>query len=131
MWILPAAGKPYALDFVLAEIANQLPSGLLSRVAWQESRFNPEAQSGAGAQGIMQIVPRWHPDVNPWDPQAAIAYAGQYLRQLHNQFGSWALALAAYNYGPGNVNKVDRNIDRMPKETRLYVLEISRDVSLV
>lgn len=117
-----------------AEIAHGLPRGLLVRVAYQESRFRPEIISGAltssaGAIGIMQIVPKWHPDVNPYNAYESIDYAGSYLAKLHKQFGSWELALASYNWGPGNVSKKP-HFDSWPLETQNYVAQISNDVSI-
>lgn len=121
--------------FALARARYSLPGNLLERVAYQESRFREDIITGqtvssAGALGLMQIVPKWHPDVNPRDPIASIDYAGKYLRQLFTQFGSWRLALAAYNWGPGNVSKY-RDPASWPRETRDYVSQISADVGLV
>lgn len=74
----------------------------------QESGFNPGARSGAGAVGIAQIVPRYHPDVDPNTPgnQAAGAnpvvdlnYAAQLDKNLINKYGSVERALSAYNSG--------------------------------
>jgi len=110
-----------------------IPQDLLARMAYEESHFRPDIISGAtaspaGAQGIMQIVPAYHPDVNPLDPFAAITYAAQYLAQLYNQFGSWQLAVAAYNAGPGNVQKYNG----IPPftETQNYVRDIFADVQV-
>lgn len=109
-----------------------IPHDLLARQAYQESRFRPDIIDGstvspAGAQGIMQIVPKWHPGVDPLDVNAAIDYAGNFLRSLYNQFGSWSLALAAYNAGPGNVKKYGG----VPPfdETQNYVAQIIGDVN--
>lgn len=114
-----------------AEIKYGLPQDLLARLAYQESRFRDDIVSGssvssAGAQGIMQIVPRWHPSVNPLNVAASVDYAARYLLQLHRQFGTWALALAAYNAGPGNVTKYGG----IPpfEETQTYVAQIIADV---
>ncbi len=118
------------------EDANGIPRDLLARVAYQESHFrdaiiNGTVSSDAGAVGIMQLVPRWHPNVNPRDPYASIAYAGKFLRQLHDQFGSWKLALAAYNWGPGNVQAHLTTPQAWPAETLAYVKEIASDVPVV
>lgn len=132
-WTIPTEGKPYAQHFADAESQHGLPFNLLARVAYQESRFRQdiitgEKISGAGAVGIMQIVPRWHPNVDPLNTVEAIFYAASYLSKLHTQFGSWDLALAAYNWGPGNLRK--HGIDDAPLETRNYIAQIGRDVTL-
>ena len=139
-WKPPAKAAPYLNAFSRAERKYALPKNLLARVAWQESRFRDDIISGktkssAGAVGIMQIIPRWHPTVNPWDPIASIDYAGSYLRSLFNQFGTWDKALAGYNWGPGNVRKAIGDLGTQwltlaPRETRNYVKEISQDVKV-
>lgn len=123
------------------EIKYRIPPDLLARLAYQESRFREDIISGrvrspAGAIGLMQIVPRWHPALDPGDaaaderaaldPPRAADYAGKYLRQLYNQFGSWKLAAAAYNAGPGNVSKY-QGIPPF-KETQNYVAQIFGDL---
>lgn len=140
-WLLPPAGQPYAVALTQAETRYGLPRGLLGRVAWQESRFRPDIIEGrtvspAGALGLMQIIPRWHPDVDPLDPFAAIDYAGYYIRQLQRQFGTWDKALAAYNWGPGNLaTAIDAHgaqwAQALPGETARYIDEISTDLNLV
>lgn len=114
-----------------AEMKYGIPRDLLARVAYQESHFRNDIVSGhvtsaAGALGLMQIVPRWHPTVDPLNVPAAIDYAARYLRGLYQQFGLWSTALAAYNYGPGNVAKVPRA--DWPAETRNYVEQITGDL---
>jgi cell wall-associated NlpC family hydrolase len=59
--------------------------------------------SSAGAQGIAQIVPAAHPQAEPCHPLAALDYAARWMKALVAQYGSYRLALAAYNAGPGNV----------------------------
>lgn len=133
-WLPPAAADPYLKTLTDASALWQLPHGLLARVAYQESRFRPDiirgnVVSSAGAQGIMQIVPVWHPGVDPLNPTDAIFYAAKYLHQLYGQFGSWEKALAAYNWGPGNLRKfLNGEIASVPKETRDYVAQITGDV---
>ncbi len=117
-----------------AESANSIPRGMLVRLAYQESRFRPDIISGAtissaGAIGIMQIVPRWHPDVDPYDPFASIAYAGRYLARLYRKFGNWEHALQAYNWGEGNLAKyLAGTITSLPLETRNYSSQILADL---
>ena len=135
-WQLPASAAPYAATIRAAELRHGIPSGLLGRLLYQESRFRADVIEGrtvsaAGAVGIAQIIPRWHPDVNPLDPYASIDYAASYLATLRNRFGSWELALAAYNWGQGNLSRVagaDDWLSRVPTETRNYVTQISADV---
>lgn len=128
VWRLPEQGAPYRdLIYSAAEAAG-IPSLLLARVLWQESRFNPSARSGAGAQGIAQFMPGTAADlqVDPWNPQSAIPGAARYLAQLYGLTGSWSDALGAYNWGIGNVQR--RGLAAAPAETRAYVSEILSDL---
>jgi peptidoglycan DL-endopeptidase CwlO len=102
-----------------------LPAGLLLRQAEVESSLDPNARSSAGAIGLMQIIPRWHPalgEAGALDPARAIPYAAQILRAWRDQFGSWTLALAAYNAGPGAVTQ-HRGVPPFA-ETRNYISKI-------
>ncbi len=139
-----AAKVPAALRGVFASAAARysLPNGLIEAVAYRESRFRQDIITGAyrsraGAVGIMQIVPKWHPEVGEagaLDPKIAIPYAAKYLSQLFNKFGRWDLALAAYNWGQGNLERKDLMDgiigDDWPSETRIYVAEITRNAGL-
>lgn len=138
-WVLPEVATPYRLAIQSAEGRHAIPPGLLGRLLYQESRFRPEVingavKSSAGAVGIAQIVPKWHPNVDPTNPFQSIEYAANYLAALKSQFGSWELALAAYNWGPGNLrDALDESggtwpTPDWPQETRSYVADITRDV---
>jgi soluble lytic murein transglycosylase-like protein len=128
--------------FEIEGARNGMPPGLLEAVAYRESRFRPDiidgrTRSAAGAVGIMQVVPKWHPGLGEsgaLDPSRAVPYAANYLRTLYNKFGSWRLALAAYNWGQGNLQAKDLADgivgDDWPAETRLYVEEITRNAGL-
>jgi soluble lytic murein transglycosylase-like protein len=79
---------------------------LFERQINQESGYNPWAVSPAGAEGIAQFMPATASSmgVNPWDPTSALYGAAQLMAQNSNQFGgNYAMALAAYNAGPGAV----------------------------
>lgn len=132
-WTPPDRAQPYLAAIYAAEDRHGMPRNLLARLIYQESRYREDIITGAvvssaGAQGIAQIVPRWHPGARPLDPFHSIDYAANYLAQLKRQFGSWPLALAAYNWGPGNLQA--NGIGAAPRETRDYVAQISADVGL-
>jgi len=132
-WSIPERGRKFASLFQSAEYEYNIPRLLLAKQAEQESNYDPNAKSSAGAIGIMQIVPKWHPNTDPTNPIVAIPYAASYMRLLYNRFKSWRMALAAYNAGP---TALQRRIDaygddwlaNMPKETRNYVQRITKDV---
>lgn len=109
------AGKKYGLD-----------PKFLAAVAKAESNFNPRAGSSAGAQGIMQFMPATAAGmgVNPHDPRSAIYGAARLLKSNWKKFGSRNLALAAYNAGPGAVQKYGG----VPPyaETRNYIAKINK-----
>lgn len=117
------------LDPIFKKAAEKfkLPIGLLKAVAQTESNFNPRAQSRAGAQGVMQLMPATARSLgvnNPFDPEENIMVGAKYLRQMLDQFdGDTNLALAAYNAGPGNVSKCNG----IPpfKETQNYVRKVT------
>jgi len=98
---------PYADLFSSAAARYGVSAPLLAAVASQESGFDPQAVSSAGAQGLMQFMPSTAAGlgVNPLDPASAIDGAARYLSGLTSQFGSTSLALAAYNAGPGAVRQ--------------------------
>jgi hypothetical protein len=129
---IPAA---YANTIRQAETANGLPTNLLARLLFQESRFRPDIIAGtttsaAGAQGIAQFMPKTAAalNINPLDPFQAIPAAAGMLKNLYDITGTWALALAAYNWGIGNLTK--KGIDRAPVETQQYYKSILADIGM-
>lgn len=126
--------REYLPAFAAAERRHGLPAGLLRAVAWRESRgrrdiIDGRTVSSAGAVGLMQIVPRWHPDARPLDPYHSIDYAAGYLADLHAMLGTWRAAVAAYNWGPTHVRR--QGLDAMPAETRAYLAEVGAAVPAV
>ncbi|HTV10770.1 MAG TPA: transglycosylase SLT domain-containing protein [Acidimicrobiales bacterium] len=101
------AGGPYTTQFASAASTYGVPEQLLSAVASTESSFQPSAVSSAGAEGLMQLMPSTAASmgVNPFDPAQAIPAAAQLLSSYYSTYGSWPLALAAYNAGPGAVDQ--------------------------
>jgi hypothetical protein len=100
-------GAPYIDDFNAAGAKYGIDPWLLYEVARQESGFNPDAKSKAGAVGLMQFEPATAAGigVNPSDPKSSIDGAAKLLAGYEKEFGSQTLALAAYNAGSGNVRK--------------------------
>lgn len=134
-WKPPASAAPYLETIAQAEADNGLPAGLLARVLHQESRFRPDIITGktkspAGALGIAQFMPATAKErgVDPLNPTSAINGAAGYLASLFDRFGDWSKAIAAYNWGQGNVAR--KGLDRAPPETRAYVAQITKDVNL-
>lgn len=93
-----------------ASIKYGLPPGLLYSLISFESGCQTDVVSNAGAVGIAQIVPKFHPNVNPLDPASSIDYAGSLLKHAYDRFGSYALAVASYQAGEGNVSKAGNQI---------------------
>jgi hypothetical protein len=102
---LPNTSGSYGSDFASAAASTGVPEALLNAVASTESSFEPSAVSSAGAEGLMQLMPSTAASlgVNPFNPNQAVNAAAQLLSNYHEQFGSWSLALAAYNAGPAAV----------------------------
>ena len=101
-----------------------VPEDLFLRLIQQESGWNARAKSHKGALGLAQLMPATARKlrVNPRVPQENLEGGARYLRQQYDRFHSWRLALAAYNAGPGAVQKYGG----VPpyRETKNYVRKI-------
>lgn len=126
---LPKRALQYEAIFDEASRTYGVSKSLLLAVAKQESNFDPNSVSHAGAQGIMQLMPGTAKTLgvkNAFDPYENIMGGAKLLRDNIRSFGSVPLALAAYNAGPGAVKKYGG----VPpyKETQDYVKKIMADL---
>lgn len=103
-----ATYPPSWLQAYAIQTANSygIPDTYFLNMIQAESNWDPYAVSNKGAQGIVQIIPKYHPAAgDPFDPYSAIDYAGGTIKSYYNQFGNWDDAFAAWNAGTGNVQK--------------------------
>ena len=109
----------YLPQVYAAEAQLGLPAGLLDALIWIEPRYNPTAVSDAGAAGLGQLIPGTARDLgitDRFDPQANVWGAARYLKQQLDRFRLVHLALAAYNAGPGAVERaggIPRNCETL------------------
>lgn len=107
--------------------ANSLPKDFFARLIWKESRFDPNAVSPVGAEGIAQFMPgtaKLRKLQNSFDIEQAIPASARYLSELKTGLGNLGLAAAAYNAGEARVGRWLRNGGFLPIETENYVLDI-------
>jgi hypothetical protein len=129
----PQGARPSVDDIcrTLAEAAsdNDLPEEFFTRLIWQESRFDPNAVSPAGAQGIAQFMPQtaaMRGLADAFEPLQALRESASYLGELRTTFrGNLGLAAAAYNAGPGPVEAWLAGRRALPAETVAYVLIVT------
>jgi soluble lytic murein transglycosylase-like protein len=97
----------FSSAFARASAQTGVPASLLVATAYEESRMDPDARSGAGAEGLLQLMPQTAREVQmAGDSPALNVLAGaRYLRQMLDRFGTVDLALSAYNAGPTAVER--------------------------
>ncbi|MEK5230859.1 lytic transglycosylase domain-containing protein [Lysinibacillus sp. FSL K6-0232] len=121
-----AGANQYAAIIEKAAATYNVPAKLIAAVIKQESNFNPTVVSRAGAQGLMQLMPKtaqYLGVTNTFDPEQNIMAGANYLRQMLDKFNNDpTLALAAYNAGASRVTKYGG----IPpfKETQNYVKKV-------
>jgi soluble lytic murein transglycosylase-like protein len=128
----PSGSEPYQGTITAAATQYGVPVSILAWLLWKESRYNPAIINGTkrspvGAMGIAQFMPATAAQelgsVNAaLNPSVAIPGAARYLRKLYDATGTWEEALAAYNWGIGNVQR--KGIQNAPAETRDYYSSI-------
>jgi soluble lytic murein transglycosylase-like protein len=126
-----AVERGRAYDDLIAEHSrnSRVRPDLVRAVVQVESAFNPYAKSPKGAMGLMQLMPataRQYGVTNPFNPAENVRAGVAYLRELLDRYqGSEELALAAYNAGPGAVDKHGQTVPPY-RETRNYVSQINQ-----
>lgn len=112
----PTPEIPAAKKDIGALVADKSP--LIKAMIRQESNFDPNAQSKAGAGGLMQLMPSTAKGLgveDVFDPEQNLAGGEKYINQMLSKFKSKPLALAAYNWGPANVRKAIHRLERSKK----------------
>jgi soluble lytic murein transglycosylase-like protein len=134
----PAGSAPYQDLIQFAADQTGVPVMVMAWLLWKESRYNPkiisgEIRSGVGALGIAQFMPatavqELGSSAAALDPAQAVPGAARYLAKLFRATGTWAEALAAYNWGVGNVQR--KGLAVAPAETRDYYTTIMANAGL-
>lgn len=111
-----------------ASRAHGIPTDIINGIIWVESRFHAHARSPVRAQGLMQVMPRTGREIadelqrsyHPFDPEFNIHAGTYYFAKMVRRFdGNLRLALAAYNIGPGTVQRwLDRSEPLAPRSER-------------
>jgi len=126
---VPSPGSSHPIDTIIhqAAQAHDIDPDLIKSVIKVESNFKANSTSPKGAMGLMQLMPETAKDLgvqNAYDPNENIWAGTRYLKMLMKRYdGNVQLALAAYNWGMGNLEK---RSSQMPAETRNYVSAVTR-----
>lgn len=141
---MPEEAKPY-VDRLKPIFSQQRVPNQLVWVAEVESSFDPTARNPVGAVGLFQLMPetakqyglRTWPIDERLDPEPSARAAATYLGKLHQKFGDWRLALAAYNAGEGTVQNLMKRYKthsyegiapHLPAETQMFVPKVEATV---
>lgn len=128
---IPKDSPYYGTAITAARASGYDPDWFTAQIA-VESHFDPNARSPKGAEGIAQIIPQYHPGVNPNDPAAALNYAAQLMAQYSKKYGGdtrWALA--AYNMGEPAFDQIwnqtggNPQLSMLPTETQKYIRDVT------
>ncbi|RWD61677.1 lytic transglycosylase domain-containing protein [Mesorhizobium sp.] len=115
-------------DLIEAQaLENGLPKDFFARLIWKESRFDPNAVSPVGAEGIAQFMPgtaKMRGLANSFDIEQAIPASAKYLAEMKAGYGNLGLAAAAYNAGENRVSRWLASGGFLPMETESYVFDI-------
>lgn len=123
-----SSSSPTDLDGIINQASRRhgVDVSLIKAVIKAESNFNPTAVSHAGAQGLMQLMPGTARDLgvtNSFDPEQNVMAGTRFLKDMLKRYhGNVDSALAAYNWGPGNVDK--KGTSGLPQETRNYLARV-------
>ncbi len=114
----------------VAKKVNLAPE-LIHSVVSAESAYDPAAVSQVGAQGLMQLMPETADELgvqDSFDPMQNLLGGSRYLKQLMVKYaGDLDSALAAYNWGQGNVDR--KGLEQMPQETRNYLAKVKSNLT--
>ncbi|MFB0488029.1 hypothetical protein ABIE45_000615 [Methylobacterium sp. OAE515] len=126
LWDTWQVGRAVSYNLLISDAASRtgLPYDFLYRLLRQESGLRADAVSPKGALGIAQFMPATALErglTDPFDPSQAVIKAAELLRDHTVRFGNLGLAAAAYNAGPGRVERWLAGASGMPQETRDYV----------